>query len=237
MMDSETLRQEFVSLVFKGPLTDIIHGEEAWAIADTIGRHAAEINDAGFGSLGASLQVHMADLLVLAVGRVFERPRGYPTRGIPAALDFLDQHAAQLPIQQPQFFADLRPLGIRVDPWSGIDAARARGLLDQMRTLVPDAADVAQSDHAAALSRVKIRRDKRIAHNEAYEISEKDKASWRELVHLLELGRQILSPIAWGFGSAVVDPPGQGDITSGSARGLASSLEALLTRAGVVQAT
>lgn len=54
-----------------------------------------------------------------------------------------------------------------------------------------------------ALWKARQRRNKRIAHNEAYELSADEKASWYELVRLLRLARDIVATVSMGYGSLV----------------------------------
>src|SRR5918998_5314549 len=93
-VEAQDAEKRLKDFILNGIVTEILWAEEAYALAQEIGRRADAIRAAGFGSLFGSLQVLASDRQTLSVAKMFDRPRGrYPTRSIPATLAFLKAHA------------------------------------------------------------------------------------------------------------------------------------------------
>ena len=90
-MEAEEAEKQLRDYLLNG--TEIFWAEEAYALAEEVSKHAQAIHAAGFTSLFGSLQVLLSDRQTLSVTKMFDQPKRYPTRSIPAILEFLKAHA------------------------------------------------------------------------------------------------------------------------------------------------
>lgn len=235
MIRQVELSEELTDLIRKGPLTEVYQGEEAWALAEAISANVDAIRDSIYDSLCGRLQLLLADHLTLAVTRVFESHDRYDTRGVPDVLDFLETHADRMEILEA---GHLRK---GLERWDspppvrrGCDGEINRGVVRFLRSQTPQPERVEESTHSMALWKARRRRNKRIAHNEAYELSEDEKASWYELVRLLRLARDIMAPVSMGYGSLVFAPQPGEFVMQSDAEANARRFLDLLAEAGVI---
>ena len=92
-MDVKKAERHLKDYLLNGIATEIFWADEAYALAEEIGKHAQALNANGFGALFGSLQVILSDRQTLSVTKIFDQPKKYPTRSIPATLTFLKDHA------------------------------------------------------------------------------------------------------------------------------------------------
>jgi hypothetical protein len=89
---SQTLRVEEEEKQLRdllyGLAAEILEADEAYALAEMIGKHAERINAVGFGALFRRLQLALSDRQTLSITKLYDpvNPR-YQTRSIPATLE------------------------------------------------------------------------------------------------------------------------------------------------------
>lgn len=199
MAPNEDQQQRLWQLIKKGPLNEVYQGEEAWALVETISTHLKAIKESHYDPLCGRLQLILADHLTLAVTRVFESHDRYDTRGVPDILDLVDEYADGMEIVQPRHLR--RGLAKWDSPPAvehGCDSTVNRNVVRFLRSQLPEASRIEDSTHSMALWKATMRRNKRIAHNEIYELGPEEKATWYELVRLIRLARDIVAPISTG---------------------------------------
>src|SRR4051812_29685882 len=73
-------------------ISDVIVANKCYFLLKEIGESAEPINKHNFGELFAFLQDDLVSLYTLTLARLFEMPKRYDIRGIPATLNFLDDN-------------------------------------------------------------------------------------------------------------------------------------------------
>src|SRR5829696_7647527 len=92
-MDVGEAERRLKNYLLDGIAAEIFWADEAYALAEEIGKHAHALQASGFGSLFGSLQVILSDRQTLSTTKIFDQPKKYPTRSIPATLAFLKKYA------------------------------------------------------------------------------------------------------------------------------------------------
>lgn len=95
----QKVAQDELYKLWHGMSNDLFEAEEAHTFSWEIGQNADAINAASFGLFFGSLQRITSKCTYIAVGRLFEVPRGsYKIHSIPSALIFIERHADVLSI-------------------------------------------------------------------------------------------------------------------------------------------
>ena len=92
-MNEEAAALRLREYLLDGIAREIFYAEEAYSLAQEIGKYAEEINTANFGEFFGSLQVILSDRQTLSIVKIFDPVKKYPTRGIPGTLSLLDDNA------------------------------------------------------------------------------------------------------------------------------------------------
>ena len=88
--EAEVLLRNYL---LNGLATEILWADQCYALAEEIGRHAEQINTATFGELFGSLQLVLSERHTLAIVKIFDPVKQYPTRSIPGTLTLLESNA------------------------------------------------------------------------------------------------------------------------------------------------
>lgn len=216
---------ELRKLVHRSVTDHIFRAEQAHALAERIGRHAKEINEAGFGDLFRIMQVSYGDELTLCITKLYERPHGqYPNLSLPVVLKWMEENADVLTIHD-------RTLVERVLTESGHEPkeltelpapALTRLLVEHLRSKLPDT------------GKFKHRRDKQVAHSEEIETPEELRPTWDEARELIEEAKQIAEVIGTAFIQYYYHTDNGDYMLSQDAELPSRQLERLLKRAGIV---
>ena len=78
-------------------VSDVIVADKCYFLLKEIGESASGINENNFGELFGFLQDELLSMYTLTLARLFELPKRYQIRGIPATLDFLDANRDAIP--------------------------------------------------------------------------------------------------------------------------------------------
>jgi hypothetical protein len=168
---------------------------ESLGIAKAIGDCYDAVNRSGRRRLIGHLQLSEIDRTVLNLAKLFDPPpRKYPTCSINGILALLEKEADALPCLDPRPIREfLKERGVRnADTLEGADLTRR--FVEQYRSYLGHAGPSGESIEDV-LSRLRFRRDKHIAHNEAVDEAEEVRASWADVSLVLGVAQDFLSLI------------------------------------------
>ncbi len=214
--------------LFQGIGAEIFWADEAYALAEEIGKHADQINAAGFGRLFGSLLTILSDRQTLSVTKIFDPPsRTYPTRSIPATLDFLEAHAELWKIPQWHKLQETLLGG-------GLDSAYVEQLnnVELTRAIVAHYR-AALAKLSPALEALLQSRNKTIAHNEAVDRSTLQHPTWGEALSLVNYAKDFVSTIGYGYLNTLFGQGSQDYIPTHEARRPSLALRRLLEAANI----
>lgn len=209
---------ELDALVGKGLVADIFRADRAYALLQSIGINSAKLNDkkkGNYGELFGTFQNALTSECVLSTARLFDRPNPrYPMRCIKYVLNFLREHASDMPaIEEPyQLEKTLRAAGL--DELVGAIAKGPKvftpAVVDHFEAILSSQATV------EALDALKKLRDKVIAHNEHVEGIQGP--TWAALSKLLTNAKVLVGILGWAWLKTAYDVDGEFLTTSDSRR-------------------
>ena len=205
-------RDDLSEMLTKGPASDIFRAEETLKLIKLISTHAEAINASSFDPVFATLQAYSVEHFILAVTRLFQEPgQRYQLRSLPGIIDWVIEHAADLPVREPAFFdPGLQRLGIEAPNPSLADEQLTRAVLGAVRDLLP------RPDTNAELNALKALRDKRIGHPEHIPTDAIPQTTWERAELLLEPAQQVVGIMGAYTSTAYVDADGKYFISSDS---------------------
>lgn len=174
-------------------VSDHVHrAHRAYELAKVIGDHAWKINGEGFGELFHTVQLSLADEMVLSLTRLLEsNDPTHPRHSIPTVLEYLEQQAGRLQVirreRLEQSIVSARPAGTD------------RGIPEDDEGLTREAV----AAFRRALPRPKtywIRRDKKIAHAAATPVPEELQAEWDDAAELIRFAQSFAAVIGESYG-------------------------------------
>lgn len=172
---------------FNRAVTDqIAIADRALSVADAIADTAPE--DRHFGGLLYHLMTTQADVVVLALSRLFDPPpRRFPTRCIPGFLKLLEEHAAHVTVYRrdeiEQFLTTRSPGS---GPATLTDEKLTHAFVLAYESHLEEDGLTGANGPPAALSRIRTRRDKQVAHNEDWRPAVDEIVSWQDLHQILD---------------------------------------------------
>jgi len=210
-------------LLYAGLFRDIGDADHHYELVRAIGRRSEEVNQSGFGSFFGMIQGTLQSAYVLAVSRIYDPPpRQYPTRSIRAVVHYLAQNAKGLRIQAPGAIVDrirkLSPVTQMPDPLEPERFTR------QVACVIGDALLARQ----ASVDKVRMLRDKRIAHNEAVDTAKLVKPTWNEAHELLALARDVAVIVGHGYLTTICEDGTGAWILDSGPRGRAYELNKVI---------
>jgi hypothetical protein len=225
-------RDRLNDIISDGVVIDIYYAEEALALYELIGRHADRINAESYGAFFGSLQMTLLRQLILAVSRIFECERGrYALRSIPAAIKVLREGADELSIEQPRALRSFHPIpDIGAAPAPSPEVTRM--VATHFDQTVPKAGLAAPQGPSKTLDTLKTVRDKLIAHPEAVRIEDLPKATFKEIVQLLEFAKGFVCMVGFAYLSSGYSDDSGEYFLSGDAERASRCLKRLLERVG-----
>jgi hypothetical protein len=221
-LDAEELLRDYL---LNGIGAQINLADQAYALAEEIGKHAKQIHGANFGELFGSLQVMLSDRQTLEATKLFDPARKYPTRSIPGTLDILERHAPLWRVPQRWKINEALVQG-------GADASDlnqlskeelTHAIVNYYRTTLPDAYRLRQS------------RDKVIAHNEAIERVTEEAPTWGDALTLTNYAKDFIITIGYGYLDTLFGTHSSDYIPTSAAQRPAFALRRLLRTAGIVE--
>jgi hypothetical protein len=214
--------------LLQGIGAEIFWADEAYALAEEMGKYVDQINAAGFGSLFATLQTVLSDRQTLSVTKMFDPPsRKYPTRSIPATLGLLEAHAELWEVPQWRKLHQTLIGG-------GVDSA----YVEQLSNVELTHAIVAHyratlANLSLPLEALRQSRNKIIAHNEAVERSTLQRPTWGGALSLVNYAKDFVSTIGFGYLNTVFGLGSQDYFLTTQARRTSLALRRLLEAANI----
>jgi hypothetical protein len=226
-MDVDEAERYLKDYLLNGIGTEIFWADEAYALAEEIGNHAQALNAKGFGSLFGSLQVALSDRQTLSITKMFDEPKKYPTRSIPATLAFLNEHAELWRVPERHKLHETL-----VE--AGSDSAYVEQLsnAELTRALVSHYEGMLAS-LSVPLSELRQSRDKVIAHNERIERSALQVPTWGRAISLVNYAKDFVSTIGFGYLSTLFGQGSDDYYLTHDARRTSRSLRRLLEAANI----
>ncbi len=229
---SDSANSRLDSIVCRGVAGDVYDALHAQQLLEELDGYVAAINATGVGKIFfANLQFILERTLCLSISRLYEdHSNRNPGRSVPAAIEFIRSHAAELRIVNRQ------PL-IQYLTTVGDSEATLRNQPDEQLSLIvleylskglPKADSASNRTLDQALAKVKKVRDKTIAHNERIERASLTVPAWQHLVELIELAQRFAALVASAYLN--VHHNIERDANKSS-----KSLRRLLERAGLTQ--
>lgn len=209
-------------------LYDIYRAEDALSLYEVIGKNAEAINAAHFGQFFGTVENICVRYAILCTAKLFDPPSAqYPTRSLRVALKIADENLNDLPVLQPvrlkRFF---RSVGHGGEIETLTDRELARLLVEYFRPSMPTATT------SPALAKLRIARDKHIAHSERTGASAYG-PSIPEIESLLAFAKQFLSVFAGTFLSVIHEDDQGRYFVSDDAKRTAGSAKRLLKAIGL----
>ena len=210
-------RNQIEDIVRNGLVSDIFRMESALFILEKIGDRVSDINDAkrgNFSELFGTLQRALNTEAILAVARIYDEPsKRYPTRCIKGVLKHLIDFVDELPEIREPYQLELL-LKTRNAPDELINAIRTNPA--EFPLLFSNYFnDELVTRHSEAMEKLKILRDKAMAHNENNSVNG---PTWLALSELIEFAKYMLSAIGWAYLSMAYSINGDYILTSDAKR-------------------
>jgi hypothetical protein len=225
-------RNRLNDIISNGVVIDIYYADEALALYELIGRRADRINAQTYGAFFGSLQMMLLRQLILAVSRIFEcEGNRYALRSIPAAIKVLREGADELSIEQPRALCSFHPIpDLQAVPTPSREVTRT--VATHFDQAVPKAGLAATQGLSKTLDTLKRVRDKLIAHPEAVRIEDLPKATFNEIVQLIEFAKKFVSTVGFAYLSSGYSDDSAEYSLSGDAERASRCLKRLLERVG-----
>lgn len=186
---------ELGDMLEAGIVWDVLEVERSYALLQTIGLHAAEINghQLNFGELFGTIQGALQTTAVLAAARVFDRKmRGYETHRVEAVLDFMARHRKEIGPIVERGYAERQ---FERSGGGSLGGASDEEITDAIVAHFRTALEA--SDVVDAIDRLREMRDKRIAHNERVE--KVRSPTWKAVLDLLAFAKNLIGVIGWAY--------------------------------------
>lgn len=200
---SDSANSQLDSIVCRGVAGDVYDALHAQQLLEELDGYVAAINATGVGKIFfANLQFILKRNLCLSISRLYEgsSPRN-PGRSVPAAIEFIRSHAAQLRIVN-------RQLLIEYLTTAGESEVTLRNQPDEQLSLIvvrylrgglPKADTGSNQPLDQALTKIKKVRDKAIAHNERIDRASLTVPAWQTLAELIEFARRFVELVATAY--------------------------------------
>lgn len=185
-------KDELADLLRGGPQTDIFKAEEALRLSEAIGENAEGVNKSSYSPVLGKLQAYAVEVFVLSITRLFDVPKArYPLRSLPGVLDYLHEHADDVPVRELGFLEQsLTSLGAWSDSLRQMpEPARTKHISALLRNLLPDPRT------NPALHALRALRDKQLAHAEHVDATSLPRTTWEPAAQLLEIARLTLGAL------------------------------------------
>lgn len=209
--------------ICRGILRELHQLKEALLLAEFIGTEAATLKAASFEQFFGALQIILGPALLMHAARLFDRPKGYELRSIPAATALLRKECAVLEIPGHRgMVAELGTMGVAL---GSVDRLSHQDLTIYVADLFDG--KLTEAHIEATLEAVKTVRDKIVAHAEMVDSALILKPTFSELGNLVELAEQFLDVVWCGYENVY------GSSHSDASRRTSISLHRLLQEANI----
>lgn len=219
-----------------GLLGDIVQAREAYALLRVLGEHSDAVLKLPFGHFFGALHRILLNQYMLSVARMFDRPKGFEIRSIPAAFDLFVSHAKEFPIRERKGLLErIGHIPFDSDPRTLSDEELTRGLVSFYDKHMPRPNPRAADELSRSLHAVKMRRDKAVAHNEVTDQTLYPEVTWKQGNDLIAFAEDFLGCLGFGYLSMILSDQEGSFWLSSDAERASRALEKLLRHAGLVK--
>ena len=215
--------------------TEIFWADQTYALAEEIGKYVQRINVANFGELFGSLQLVLSERQTLAIVKIFEPAKDYPTRSVPGTLALIENNAELWNVHQREsLYQELIEAGLDSTRLERMDNAElTRAVVARFRDTLPDPKWVSLDNLSLSLSILRQSRDKMIAHNEAIEPSALQTPTWGEAISLANYAKEFVATLGAGYLGLLFGEGSKNYLLMNDARRTSIALRRLLKAAGI----
>jgi len=234
-LNVEEAEKRLRDYLLNGLATEIFWADQAYALAEEISRHAEQVNAANFGELFGWLQLALSDRHTLAIVKIFDPAKQYPTRSIPGTLNLLDSNAELWRVRERrrlhQVLIEAGLDNSRVEDMSTAELTRA--VVARFRNTLPDPNRVGSDNLSLSLNILRRSRDKTIAHNEAMESSALQIPTWGEANSLAKYAKEFVATVGTGYLGLIIGKGSDNYRLTDASRRTSLALRRLLKAAGI----
>ena len=230
--EAEVLLRNYL---LNGLAMEILWADQSYALAEEIGRHAEQINTANFGELFGSLQLVLSERHTLAIVKIFDPVKQYPTRSIPGTLALMESNAEIWRVQERQrLHQALIEAGLESSHLEDLSNAElTHALVAHFRDTLPNPKRLSPDTLSLSLNILRQSRDKIIAHNEAIESSALKVPTWGEANSLTNYAKAFISTVGEGYLGLRFGEGSDDYIFANDSRRTSIALRRLLKEAGI----
>ena len=234
-MNTEEAEERLKSYLLHGLATEILWADQSYALAEEIGRHAEHINAASFGELFGSLQLVLSERHTLAIVKIFDPVKQYPTRSILGTLTLLENNAELWRMYERQRLHQvLIEAGLESSHVEDMSNAElTHSVVAHFRNTLPDSKRLTPDKLSLSLNILRQSRDKTIAHNEAIGSSALQVPTWGEANSLVKYAKEFVSTVGAGYLGMLFGEDSDDYILANDSRRTSIVLRRLLKEAGI----
>jgi hypothetical protein len=225
-------------IISEGVVVDIYKADQAISIFDEIGKASEVLNRDNFGNLFGSIQGYMTDQLILSLTKIYERPnKNYPTRSIPSALKFLEEHSEYIKIKESWFLdGKLSGLGISESQIRCMtENEKTRVLIKELRKNMPSVDPSNPEKLSKPMEALRDARDKKIAHNESISVEKLAHTTWEEIYPFLKFAKKAVGIIGISYLDIGYEVNDESYLPSSDAKRTGTALRRLFKKSGLVE--
>ncbi len=218
-----------------GIAREILRAEEAYSLAQEIGKYAEQINTANFGEFFGSLQIILSDRQTLSVVKIFDQVKKYPTRSIPGTLSLLEDNADhwELPERQELHHVLVKAGSNILDVERLGNAELTRLLVAHFRSTLPKTQAIDSDQPSLPLTGLLQFRDKVVAHNEAIETDTLQEVTWGDAASLVNYAKDFVIAVGLGYLGMYFGASSDDYLLTSDAHRTSIGLRRLLKKAGI----
>jgi hypothetical protein len=209
-MTNQISQEELKEYVLHGLATDIFIAERAYELFVTIGKKGKQF-DSKYQEFFKASQGAFKDQFLLSLARLFDRPSTRnKIRCVQGLLNHLVDNKNRLPMIVEKYnlaetmkYSNFNPVAVEIVLSDGPDAQITESIQQHFHRLLET------QENLRLLDKLKVLRDKRLAHNELVsltgnEMSEAiDNVTFQELYTLLAIPKELLGVVGWAYMSMV----------------------------------
>ena len=219
--EAEVLLRNYL---LNGLAMEILWADQSYALAEEIGRHAEQMNTASFG-----------ELFGLAIVKIFDPVKQYPTRSIPGTLALMESNAEVWRVQERQrLHQALLEAGLESSHLEDLSNAElTHAIVAHFRDTLPNPKRLSPDNLSLSLNILRQSRDKIIAHNEAIKSSALQVPTWGEANSLTNYAKEFVSTVGEGYLGLDFGEGSDDYILANDSRRTSIALRRLLKEAGI----
>lgn len=214
-MTSNKIKEDIDDAISQGIASNLYRAEQALFIYRSIGKNSLAINAHGLGydNFFGSVQRMCIKEVGTSLAAIFEQNKRYSLRSIPWVLNCIENNPATSEALE-------------------IENDNLKALAYKWRQRLTQALDVS---HKEALRKLRMFRDKRLAHDELISDEDIDLPTWTEIDDLLKLAKELHAEMGFELVRIIYQVDDGSFTLSDDASRASRALERLLNNSGVIK--